>query len=146
MLCNISMYLLFLRNLLRLRVALTVELKMKAVVTVIRWAMTFLMMMELMKESALKAIVQQKEFLKLAAKRYVLKKNVVLDLVRMEFIVFIAAHRVFCFGFVTEAVLIAQQGVNSCWTVLYSTKGFSPSHSVHVMRRVRGGQGAGRGT
>jgi len=71
MLYDISMYVLFLRSLLRLRVALIVELKMKAAVTVIRWAMIFLMMMELMKESALKAIVQQKEFLKLAVKRYV---------------------------------------------------------------------------
>lgn len=64
------MYVLFLRSLLRPRVALTVELKMKAVVTVIRWAMIFLMMMELMKESALKATVQQRGSLKLAVRRY----------------------------------------------------------------------------
>lgn len=72
------------------------------------------MTMELMKESALKAIVQPKEFLKLAMKRYVLKKNVVLHLIRLEFIFFIAAPRVLCFGFVTEAVLIEHQGANSC--------------------------------
>lgn len=42
------------------------------------------------------------------------KKNVVLHLIRLEFIFFIAAHRVLCFGFVTEAVLIEHQGANSC--------------------------------
>lgn len=70
MLYNVSMCVLFLRSLLKLRVALIVELKMKAAVTVTRWAMIFLMMMELMKESALKAIVQQRGSLKLAVRRY----------------------------------------------------------------------------
>lgn len=116
------MYVLFLRSLLRLRVALIVELKMKAVVTVIRWAMIFPMMMELMKESALKAIVQQKGFLKLAVKRYVYKKKCCIgsDWDGVNFLH--SGPYGALFWMVTGTLLIAHQCAYSCWMVVHSTK------------------------